>query len=107
MMEWLAGFLKEGTAARTWLVIGLLGQTVFFSRWIVQWFASERQRRSVVPAAFWYLSLAGGAATLGYGLHDRDLVVVVGQLVGICVYVRNIVLQHRIAHALPAPATRA
>jgi lipid-A-disaccharide synthase-like uncharacterized protein len=100
--EWLAGFLKETPAARAWLAVGLLGQVVFFSRWIVQIAASERHGRSTVPLAFWYLSLAGGGATLGYGLHDRDLVVVVGQAVGVVVYVRNILLLHRARHALPA-----
>ena len=78
-----------------WLLFGLLGQLFFSARFLVQWVASERRRQSVVPVAFWWLSLAGGLALLGYALHRRDPVFILGQLPGIVVYTRNLVLIRR------------
>ena len=80
----------------TWLlVLGLCGQALFFSRFLVQWLASERQRRSVFPMAFWYLSLGGGALLLAYAILRRDPVIVLGQAAGLIVYLRNIALRRR------------
>jgi lipid-A-disaccharide synthase-like uncharacterized protein len=59
-------------------------------RFIVQWIKSERMRRSVVPLAFWYFSLAGGAALFVYALHRNDPVFIVGQGLGIFIYLRNL-----------------
>lgn len=73
-----------------WLVIGFLGQALFGSRFFVQWVASERRRRSIVPVAFWYLSIAGSALLLAYALHRHDPVFVVGQLSGFFIYTRNL-----------------
>jgi len=75
-------------------ILGLLGQACFFSRFLVQWVASERQRRSVVPTAFWYLSLIGGLLVLIYALWRRDPVFILGQSVGLVVYTRNLILIH-------------
>jgi len=61
-----------------WLGIGFFGQAFFFSRFFVQWLASERQGRSVIPLSFWYLSLAGGAALLLYAIHLGDPVFIIG-----------------------------
>ncbi len=83
------------TPHQGWIAIGLIGQTCFFSRFLVQWLASERAGRSVVPRAFWYLSIAGGAILLAYALWRRDPVFILGQSVGIFVYVRNLVLLKR------------
>ncbi|CAN5162191.1 MAG: lipid-A-disaccharide synthase N-terminal domain-containing protein [Gemmatimonadetes bacterium] len=83
------------TPHQGWIAIGLIGQTFFFSRFLVQWLASERAGRSVVPRAFWYLSIAGGAILLAYALWRRDPVFILGQSVGIFVYVRNLVLLKR------------
>ena len=66
-----------------WLVIGFAGQLLFTSRFLVQWIASERARRSVVPLAFWWFSLAGGATLLAYALWRRDPVFAVGQASGL------------------------
>src|SRR5262245_44555591 len=52
-----------------WLLVGLTGQAMFSARWIVQWLATERQRRSTVPQLFWYLSFAGGLLVFSYGLY--------------------------------------
>jgi lipid-A-disaccharide synthase-like uncharacterized protein len=73
-----------------WLVFGLLGQACFFSRFLVQWLASERYKRSVVPPAFWFLSVAGGSLLLIYAIQRRDPVFILGQSVGLLVYGRNL-----------------
>jgi lipid-A-disaccharide synthase-like uncharacterized protein len=78
-----------------WLSIGLLGQALFSLRFLVQWFQSERQRRSVVPTAFWYFSLAGGATLLAYALHRQDPVFIIGQFAGLLIYSRNLYLIRR------------
>lgn len=73
-----------------WLGIGFLGQLLFTSRFLVQWIASERQCASVVPVAFWWLSLAGGITLLAYAIHRGDPVFTVGQGMGLVVYIRNL-----------------
>ena len=76
-------------------LVGLLGQVLFFSRFVVQWFVSEQRGESTVPVVFWYLSLGGGALLLIYAVWRHDPVITLGQAVGILVYVRNLVLIHR------------
>ena len=83
------------TSEQMWIGIGLAGQACFFSRFLVQWIASERQGRSVVPRAFWYLSISGGLILLSYSLWRRDPVFILGQSVGLLVYLRNLVLLRR------------
>lgn len=73
-----------------WLCIGFLGQGLFSARFIVQWLQSERQKKSVIPTAFWYFSIAGGATLLAYAVHNKDPVIIVGQLTGLFVYMRNL-----------------
>jgi lipid-A-disaccharide synthase-like uncharacterized protein len=75
-----------------WIVIGFVGQALFSARFIVQWLASERARRSLIPMAFWYFSLLGGAVLLSYAIHKRDPVFIVGQAAGLFVYLRNLYL---------------
>jgi lipid-A-disaccharide synthase-like uncharacterized protein len=75
-----------------WWVVGLLGQAFFFSRFVVQWIASERAGRSVMPRVFWFLSLAGGALLAIYAVHRREPVFLLGQVVGLFVYSRNLML---------------
>jgi lipid-A-disaccharide synthase-like uncharacterized protein len=82
-----------------WLLLGFGGQALFSARFLVQWIASERRRRSVVPRVFWYLSLCGGGCLLAYALFRRDPVFVIGQAAGIVVYVRNLMLLQRQAGA--------
>jgi lipid-A-disaccharide synthase-like uncharacterized protein len=76
--------------SRVWLVIGVIGQLCFFTRFLVQWIASERRRESVIPVYFWYFSIAGGLILLAYSLHRRDPVFILGQSVGLVVYCRNL-----------------
>ncbi|MEO5573255.1 MAG: lipid-A-disaccharide synthase N-terminal domain-containing protein [Gammaproteobacteria bacterium] len=73
-----------------WLIIGFAGQALFSMRFLVQWFQSERQRRSIIPVEFWYFSLAGGLTLLAYAIHQTDPVFIVGQLTGLFVYARNL-----------------
>jgi len=73
-----------------WYVLGFVGQTFFFSRFLVQWLASERLGRSVFPISFWYLSLIGGTALFVYAVHLRDPVFIVGQSTGTLIYLRNL-----------------
>lgn len=80
-----------------WLAIGLLAQTAFSARFLVQWVLSERARRSLLPLHFWYFSLAGAVLLLAYAAHQRDPVIALGQLVGLAIYLRNIELLQRAA----------
>jgi lipid-A-disaccharide synthase-like uncharacterized protein len=87
------------TTDHLWLAIGLLGQALFSARFLVQWIASERRKRSVVPLAFWYFSVGGGITLLGYAIYRRDPVFILGQSAGLVVYARNLWLIYR----APAP----
>ena len=78
-----------------WLLFGLVGQALFSARFVVQWIVSERRGRSVIPVSFWWLSLLGGLSLLAYALHRRDPVFVLGQLPGVVVYTRNLMLLRR------------
>ncbi len=79
-----------------WATLGFLGQALFFSRWIVQWIASEKRKLSHVPLSFWFISLTGGLMVLVYAIQRHDPVFIIGQLIGIGNYSRNIVLIHRL-----------
>jgi lipid-A-disaccharide synthase-like uncharacterized protein len=81
--------------SKVWLVVGFLGQACFSARFLVQWIASERRRRSVVPVYFWYFSVAGGVILLAYAIHRMDTVFILGQAAGLLVYARNLYLINR------------
>jgi len=87
--------MDEWSVSPGWFVLGLVGQATFFSRFVVQWVASERAGHSYVPLAFWWLSLAGSMLLLGYAIHRKDPVFVLGQAFGWLVYARNLVLIRR------------
>ncbi len=78
-----------------WLIVGFLGQALFSARFIIQWIASERAKRSIVPPAFWLLSLGGGATLLAYAIYRQDPVFILGQGAGLFIYLRNLVLIRR------------
>ena len=73
-----------------WLIIGFAGQILFFMRFLVQWIASERAGKSVMPDLFWYFSISGGAVLFAYALYRQDPVFMTGQGLGIFIYLRNI-----------------
>lgn len=75
-----------------WMVVGFIGQGLFTSRFLIQWIYSEKKRKSLIPKAFWYFSLAGGITLLAYAIHRKDPVFIAGQATGVVVYVRNLVL---------------
>nr|AIA86140.1 LAB_N [uncultured Chlamydia sp.] len=76
--------------ATAWLVVGLLGQAFFFMRFVVQWIASEKARKSIIPHAFWFFSIGGGIVLLVYAIYRRDPVFILGQAMGLVIYFRNI-----------------
>ncbi len=73
-----------------WLAIGLAGQALFSARFLIQWLVSEKRRESVIPVAFWYLSLAGSAVLLTYAIYRKDPVFILGQSMGSVIYLRNL-----------------
>lgn len=77
------------------ILIGFAGQIMFFMRFFVQWIASERAGKSVVPETFWYFSLAGGVILTFYAYSRHDPVFLLGQGVGLFIYIRNIMLVHQ------------
>jgi lipid-A-disaccharide synthase-like uncharacterized protein len=86
----------EGMSSLTfWLTIGFLGQAIFTARFVVQWLVSERKQDSVVPVAFWWLSLFGGMTLLAYAVFRRDPVIITGQSMGLVVYTRNLMLMNK------------
>ena len=78
------------TTDQIWLAVGFLGQAFFSARFLIQWIASERLGKSVVPRAFWYFSIGGGLTLLFYALWRRDPVFILGQGAGLFVYARNL-----------------
>ena len=84
---------------KAWLAIGLGGQLVFTARFVVQWIVSERQKRSVIPVAFWYLSMLGSIMLLSYAIYIWEPVFILGFSCNSLVYVRNLWLIYRPGHA--------
>ncbi len=83
------------TSEQIWICVGLLGQALFSCRFLVQWITSEKQKKSVIPIAFWYLSICGSLTLLSYAIFRLDPVFIIGQSGGIIVYSRNIILIYR------------
>jgi lipid-A-disaccharide synthase-like uncharacterized protein len=75
-----------------WLVLGFVGQTLFAMRFLIQWIASEKAQKSVIPVAFWYFSIGGSLILLVYAVHRRDPVFILGQSTGTFIYLRNLYL---------------
>jgi lipid-A-disaccharide synthase-like uncharacterized protein len=73
-----------------WVALGFLAQAFFTMRFVVQWIASERARKSVMPVAFWFFSIGGGFLLLIYALYRKDPVFIAGQAFGLVVYMRNL-----------------
>jgi lipid-A-disaccharide synthase-like uncharacterized protein len=78
-----------------WTFFGFLAQFVFFLRFIVQWISSEKQKKSVIPISFWYLSVVGALMILVYAIQRGDPVFIFGQFFALVIYIRNIMLRKR------------
>jgi len=74
----------------SWVIFGLLAQFVFFMRFVVQWYASEKEKKTVVPVSFWYLSLAGTVMILIYSIQRRDIVFILASSLNFFLYLRNL-----------------
>lgn len=89
-----------GIEWNTWKVIGWCGNAAFFSRFVVQWHATERQKRVVIPVAFWWLSLVGSFCILSYAIFYRsDSVFIFANAFNWIPYVRNLVIHRRTARS--------
>ena len=91
MAETLMRLFHAGSmTGLVWIGVGLFGQLLFTARFLVQWLASEKARRSVVPVAFWYFSISGGLILLAYAIARHDPVFIFGQSLGVVIYARNL-----------------
>ncbi len=96
-------WVEVSSVEMAWVVFGFAAQAMFFMRFLLQWIASERVKRSIVPETFWYFSFAGGLMLLIYAVHRADPVIMLGQLFGLFIYARNIYLIWH--HKRPAGGT--
>ena len=80
------------------LFIGLIGQGLFASRFIIQWIYSEKKGISSIPIIFWYLSIFGGIGLLTYAIFRKDPVIILGQTFGVFIYLRNLILIYNSAN---------
>ncbi|MEM7301962.1 MAG: lipid-A-disaccharide synthase N-terminal domain-containing protein [Pseudomonadota bacterium] len=88
LSDWFhAVFIEQFTL---WVAVGLLAQLCFTMRFVVQWIASERAKKSVVPVAFWFFSIFGGGLLLVYAIVRQDPVFIIGQGMGLLIYFRNL-----------------
>ena len=78
-----------------WIIFGFLAQFVFFLRFAVQWWHSEKAKKSVVPLSFWYLSIAGSVMILIYSIKREDIVFITAQFLALFIYIRNIALHNK------------
>lgn len=78
-----------------WLIFGITAQLLFTARFVVQWIVSERLGKSVLPIAFWFLSMGGGVMLLIYGLVRREPIIIMGQALAVFIYMRNLMLIFR------------
>jgi len=83
------------SAEKIWIAVGLIGQSAFFFRFVIQWIVSEKKKESTIPVAFWHLSIIGSTIVLAYAIHKKDPVFIIGQCVGFVVYIRNLFLIYR------------
>ena len=84
-----------GIEWHAWKLVGWAGNVVFFSRFFVQWYATEKRKQVVVPMAFWWLSLAGSGLLLAYGLYRRDSVFIFAYAFTWIPYIRNLIIGRR------------
>src|SRR5437588_12716479 len=92
MLSALQNYLHEVFVMQfdAWVALGFVAQALFAMRFLVQWIASERAGRSVIPVTFWMFSLGGGGLLLIYALYRKDPVFIAGQALGLLIYIRNL-----------------
>ncbi len=102
----LGNYLYEVFIAKfqVWVLLGYVAQLMFTMRFLVQWVASERAGKMVMPIAFWFFSIGGGLLLLAYALFIRDPVFILGQAFGVLVYARNLYFELRDRRAAAATA---
>jgi lipid-A-disaccharide synthase-like uncharacterized protein len=102
----LGNYLHEVFIAKfqVWVLLGYVAQIMFTMRFLVQWIASERAGKMVMPVAFWFFSIGGGLLLLVYALYIRDPVFILGQAFGVFVYARNLYFELRDRRAAAATA---
>jgi lipid-A-disaccharide synthase-like uncharacterized protein len=102
----LGGYFYDVFVVRLdwWLALGFFAQALFTARFLVQWIASERAGKSVIPIAFWFFSIGGGVLLLVYALYRRDPVFIAGQAFGVFVYARNLFFELRDRRRQPSTA---
>ena|SRR5581483_8976221 len=92
------------TLLNPWIIIGFTGQFIFFMRFIVQWIASEKHERVVVPVMFWYLSIIGSLIILVYSIHIKDIVFITAQVLSLFIYFRNLLLESKLKRDTSLPS---
>ncbi|MEM8793317.1 MAG: lipid-A-disaccharide synthase N-terminal domain-containing protein [Pseudomonadota bacterium] len=100
-MQTVMDFLGAETRGELiWICVGLGGQIMFMMRFLMQWVATEKARKSVIPISFWWLSIAGAAILLAYAIYRQDPVFILGQSLGFFIYTRNLwfIYQERAAN---------
>lgn len=88
LLDWFHAVFVE--QFNFWIILGFVAQAMFMMRFVIQWIASERVGKSIVPVAFWFFSVAGGFLLLIYSLQRQDPVFIAGQGLGLLIYLRNI-----------------
>ena len=103
LMTFLQGVLHK---LDWWVALGMLGQVIFAGRFIVQWLASERAGRSVVPYSFWTMSILGSVLVFAYSVVRKDIVFMLAYSLNVFIYIRNLMLIHRHRAEVAAQAAR-
>lgn len=88
------------TLVNPWILFGFISQFVFLMRFAVQWYVSEKEKKSIIPDSFWYLSVVGTIMILVYSVEQQDIVFTASSLLQLVIYVRNIVLLKKKANQL-------
>lgn len=104
-MDWLSHLIWHdgkflGIEWGFWKVIGWVGNFIFFTRFFVQWYATEKRRQVIIPVAFWWLSLVGSLLILAYAITKHDSVFIFAYLFTWIPYIRNLIIHYRHAREL-------
>lgn len=94
MIQTVANYLLHNFTD-PWVIFGFFAQFIFFLRFVVQWIVSEKEKRSVIPIGFWYLSIGGSLMILIYSIKRADIVFITASMLNTLIYLRNIMLIKR------------